>query len=403
MNKNIYEFGDIEIIDEFYLLTDLIFLYLELDKMGLKYQEIKSGPLKYFKLLDNDENTINKVIKRSTFIKRILDKFTDYYFITRINQKKIVSLYGVHSFYPYKGKFNPHMIRSLINFLDLNKGSVILDPFVGSGTTGVEANYLGYNFIGYDISPLCVLMSKVKTDSIFFLDEISDIKNDVLNEYKKIKFESYDDYNNMIRNLTNNESVINFYNLVRLKTISDVSNRRRNVDNAFLANVTYMIDILDKLNKKFFSLDIKLGRSFIKEGDARKLELDDESVDAIITSPPYSITLDYIKNDLHSLEKMSIDVSAVKDNMIGVRGKKLKEKIYNYFEDMYLAFKEMVRVVRKGSYIIIVIGNFNNVDNVHYTISTMENLSTELEYNLVKKIQKDFIMKRENVLIFRKI
>ena len=34
-----------------------------------------------------------------------------------------------------------------------NKSDVILDPFVGSGTTCVVANFLGRKWIGFDVNP----------------------------------------------------------------------------------------------------------------------------------------------------------------------------------------------------------------------------------------------------------
>ena len=45
-------------------------------------------------------------------------------------------------------------------------GDTVLDPFLGSGTTAVEANILGRNAIGNDVNELAVLISKVKTTPI---------------------------------------------------------------------------------------------------------------------------------------------------------------------------------------------------------------------------------------------
>jgi len=78
----------------------------------------------------------------------------------------------VHRLHPYKGKFIPQLVEY---FLDshvdgsktetyFKKGDIILDPFIGSGTTAVEAQLLGINCIGIDISPLCVIQSRVKTE-----------------------------------------------------------------------------------------------------------------------------------------------------------------------------------------------------------------------------------------------
>jgi site-specific DNA-methyltransferase (adenine-specific) len=46
------------------------------------------------------------------------------------------------------------------------KGGVILDPFAGSGTTGVAALELGYSFIGIELSPDYFHISKTRLDQV---------------------------------------------------------------------------------------------------------------------------------------------------------------------------------------------------------------------------------------------
>jgi site-specific DNA-methyltransferase (adenine-specific) len=46
------------------------------------------------------------------------------------------------------------------------KGGVILDPFTGSGTTGVAALELGYSFIGIELSPHYFEVAKNRLDQV---------------------------------------------------------------------------------------------------------------------------------------------------------------------------------------------------------------------------------------------
>ena len=68
----------------------------------------------------------------------------------------------VHGLHPYLGKFVPQLVEV---FLDryFGAGDTVYDPFVGSGTTLVEANARGIRGVGCDISAFNCLLARVKT------------------------------------------------------------------------------------------------------------------------------------------------------------------------------------------------------------------------------------------------
>src|SRR5205823_7460432 len=68
----------------------------------------------------------------------------------------------VHSLHPYLGKFIPQLVEVFLG-RHFAPGDYIYDPFVGSGTTLVEANVFGADAIGCDISAFNCLLSRVKT------------------------------------------------------------------------------------------------------------------------------------------------------------------------------------------------------------------------------------------------
>ena len=68
----------------------------------------------------------------------------------------------VHSLHPYLGKFIPQLVEVFLH-RHFSPGDCIYDPFVGSGTTLVEANVFGANAIGCDISAFNCLLARVKT------------------------------------------------------------------------------------------------------------------------------------------------------------------------------------------------------------------------------------------------
>jgi len=71
--------------------------------------------------------------------------------------------YGPHDLHEYRGKFFPQLVRSLVNFSGIPIGSLVVDPFCGSGTTTCEARLLGMRTVGIDLNPLSVLIARTKT------------------------------------------------------------------------------------------------------------------------------------------------------------------------------------------------------------------------------------------------
>lgn len=70
--------------------------------------------------------------------------------------------YGTHGFHRYVGRFPPHLVRALLNHFALPRGAAVCDPFVGSGTTVVEARLLGLRGTGIDVCPLSTMMTRAK-------------------------------------------------------------------------------------------------------------------------------------------------------------------------------------------------------------------------------------------------
>ena len=67
---------------------------------------------------------------------------------------------GIH---PYPAKFVAELPRALLEHLPIPAGTVVLDPFCGSGTTLVESQSAGLSAIGIDLNPVACLISRVKT------------------------------------------------------------------------------------------------------------------------------------------------------------------------------------------------------------------------------------------------
>lgn len=89
------------------------------------------------------------------------DELNESKLIRALHSEKRVS--GLtHNFYRYPARFSPEFARETILRFS-NEDDYVLDAFMGSGTTIVEAVANGRNAIGIDINPLSCFITKVKT------------------------------------------------------------------------------------------------------------------------------------------------------------------------------------------------------------------------------------------------
>jgi len=384
--------------------TDEIF---ELDLALWEYEVLSKKELidrsAYFKLVDGEETVhfktcnlqnLEEVHKNSSFRTKIF--FLDGKYSTG---------YATHGLFPYRGKFHPQLIRALLNILEIKPGHIVLDPMAGSSTVAVEANLLSINSISVDLSPFCELMGKVKIFAldldIKILESIITNPQELLEKLKKEKVPEYFKNNKDDQKRSYYEIVL----LAFLDTMGFASRSSSSIDKLFprvLERYTSTIKYFQEARQK---IDLKIGKSKIIQGSVLSLPIDDNSVDAIITSPPYSFAIDYLKNDQPQLEYLGYNLESLREEMIGLQGRGVENKLEIYFDKMSIALKEMQRVSKENAPIIIIIGTndiqTNGVILETKVIELAKKLGIKFELELVKPIKGlQNTMKNESILFF---
>ncbi len=87
----------------------------------------------------------------------------------------------VHRLHPYLGKFIPQLVEWFLARY-FKSDDIILDPFMGSGTTLVQGNELKMHTVGIDISPFNCLIARVKTAQY----DTGKVGHEVLNIEKRV-------------------------------------------------------------------------------------------------------------------------------------------------------------------------------------------------------------------------
>jgi hypothetical protein len=128
----------------------------------------------------------------------------------------------------------------------------------------------------------------------------------------------------------------------------------------FRAILERYLFVVEKIQLVLAGAESELAESKALEGDDRRLPIQDSSIDGIIFSPPYSFAIDYLENDSFHLNFLGTDIDRLREEMIGLRGRTLRQKFELYETDMEKVLSECARVLRPGRICTIVVGTNNN-------------------------------------------
>ena len=324
---------------------------------------------KYLELI-NEEHSFSKEIN-------ILDKI-DWDF------KDFTTQYLTHKFHSYPARFIPQIPLTFIKIFTKEKDTV-LDPMCGCGTTLVEAFLNNRNSVGNDFNPLAALITKVKTTLIdenefrYFNKKLAVMKHYLDLDYRRV--------DEKINNLPNrkiskifNRVVISKLEAIR-ETLLEVKEEKHNelfdfgrvalsstiwslvengnevnVDELFLKKVKFMQNELNKTTKIIKTIpEVK-----VICGDARKLEVKTNTVDLIVTSPPYVNALDYYRAHMYNMLWLGMDFDLFRKHEIGGHSHFISNRfrlLSEYLGDMLRSMIEMNRILKKDKLCVIVVGN----------------------------------------------
>lgn len=296
---------------------------------------------------------------------------------------------GVYNWFHYKEGFARDLVFMLIERFNLGKGDNVLDPFCGVGTTLLACKQKGINSVGFDAAPLAAFVANTKLADY----EIESIKLEAENilskkfvkpERMRVHLEvvkksfpqkTLEDlffYKKEIESLKD-EKTRNFLLLALMNASTKTSYARKkgstlDIRKKATPPLKLMFKkVLVKMLKDLKEFDKTNASAQAFQGDARKLPLEDEVIDAVITSPPYLNKIEYTK--VYSIENY-IFFPKTKEKMlrscVGLEQKQAQEIFPNqklpiiansYFSDMNQVFKELYRVCVPGARIGLVVGN----------------------------------------------
>jgi DNA modification methylase len=354
--------------------------------------------------------------------------------------------YITHSYHRYPAKFIPQLAARVILENSL-PDDLVCDPFMGSATTLVEAIVHDRKAYGTDINPVAALIARAKTTPIapaLLKKEVEEILRDlhfvIETDQKQMRLIDYRGKPFEIKTLDHQRIdywfpekqkhylaiilsrisavkdpkirdflLCGFSNILKLcsrwlmKSVKPTIDKDKMIADAYKSFSTQVRRMVKK-NEEFFML---VGRKkqiecIVDNVDARRMNLKNNSVTLIVTSPPYVTSYEYA--DLHQLSALWLEYarnlpefrkgfigSIQKENgprdLYSRLGKETVEKLYEinkreangvtqYFYELQQCFEEIYRVLKEGGRAAIVVGDTDlrkvKIQNASVFIETME-------------------------------
>lgn len=300
---------------------------------------------------------------------KYVDYYQEYGRIMQFNKNKKEP---IHRWYPFVEGYSKEFIKSIIDEVN-KKDLVCLEPFSGSGTTSLELQHNNIPCYSFEINPLMYIIAKVKLESDYDLNKVElwhdfvQTKRAVINADLKTVFSTLYEGNNkrkwnydkivglavqklkMAIDLIKEEKYKNLFFVVLSSILLDVSNLyrngkclsyKKNWEEITLSEADVFKKFDDKINKEI-KKDIQSikkttqnNQNILFNEDSRvgiEKEVENNSIDLVITSPPYLNSRDY--TDTYMLELKTLGLTNTYEEVRNLREKTLRSHVQIKWQD----------------------------------------------------------------------
>lgn len=300
---------------------------------------------------------------------KYVDYYQEYGRIMQFNKNKKEP---IHRWYPFVEGYSKEFIKSIIDEVN-KKDLVCLEPFSGSGTTSLELQHNNIPCYSFEINPLMYIIAKVKLENDYDLNKVElwhdfvQTKRAVINADLKTVFSTLYEGNNkrkwnydkivglavqklkMAIDLIKEEKYKNLFFVVLSSILLDVSNLyrngkclsyKKNWEEITLSEADVFKKFDDKINKEIkkdiqsIKKTAQKNQNILFNEDSRvgiEKEVENNSIDLVITSPPYLNSRDY--TDTYMLELKTLGLTNTYEEVRNLREKTLRSHVQIKWQD----------------------------------------------------------------------
>jgi len=337
--------------------------------------------------LFNLDSNVGKTRVEKQFVDGIyISKYINEFWTSR--QRQASALHEI----AYRACFKPQLPRFFIQLLT-TKGDLVYDPFVGRGTTAIEAGLLGRMVVANDVNPLSIMLTRPRFDipnsrevkerldrikidrsakaeidlSMFYHSqteaEICSLR-DYLRERKEVGKEDHlDAWIRMVatnRLTGHSKGFFSVYTLPPNQAVSSESQRRinekrnqkpdyRNTKELILTKTRHLISGLSETQKKDMK-EIGDEAIFLNVDSRLTKEIQNEVVQLTVTSPPFLNVVQYAEDNWLRCWFNSINANEIAKRI--VMAKTLTEWS-NFIGEV---FQELYRITKRGGWVAFEVG-----------------------------------------------
>jgi DNA modification methylase len=285
--------------------------------------------------------------------------------------------------FTWRGQFSPQLVENLL-IAYCPRNATVLDPFVGSGSVLYESASLGLKVFGCEINPAAWILSKVYELANLSFDRRTRLINSVREQLEKYfpKLKSFE------LQILGERDILMFHEDM-CGDLKSIDGLEKKILDAFIILLDFRKNdltieriylIFDRLCNAIADLPYSQSSVITSLCDARNLEFEEETIDFIVTSPPYINVLNYHQHYRHSVEALEWDLLKIAKSEIGSNRANRSNRfltVIQYCLDMALVLREIQRVCKSNARTILVVGYESRVLGVpFYNSDIISQIST---------------------------
>jgi len=276
----------------------------------------------------------------------------------------------------WSGQFSPQLIQVLLNKYAW-PGSIVFDPFLGSGTVLLEAGLAGLSASGTEINPAAIALSQTYR----FINVPVALRRLHLNTISQLLQRAFPPKLPLFQ-LSDQSGPSPDAASIKSKLVAMLPTVQECLPRQLLETLIVLLDFgrPDLSTERVFATWKRQSRHIIAlpfseqpieiyQADARQTPLADSSVDLVVTSPPYINVFNYHQQYRASMEVLNWNLLKVARSEIGANRKHRGNRfltVIQYCLDLGQTLCEMARICCPNSRLIFIVGRESTVRGISF-------------------------------------